>query len=774
MWKGDRRGAPCAGLVPRAAKVYIAAWQFSFQIQNKRVVPVNDRRLQIRKKLHQTYLVQAFDNADVWAGKLSVELDGVWFGAAMARAFLECDGEVKARVRVELYMAGMDLSAFRTGDVDVRLWTDVNDRGFVDERGMFRNAPGHHMPMYPVVDGYGHPVLSGNNLVFESDVLHIHHTGVFHYTAEFSADGKVASEPSKAWISVNDIALNRDGVLVISPERIRKCPTISELCVRKVGARVLEDGTFVSGTFAAAADVVARVPTDVIYLLPFFEPGFGDLHTGEDVRKGQLGSVYAVKDFFRIDPSLISSPETVDFLQLVSDGLIQDRDLREMLLPEQQRRLQKVGDFNHFRTREDLMEWVGRDRLLQLVGRAELRALVRRAHELGKQVIFDLVLMQTSRDCPLIEQHPEWYVMDESGRPKIHQIAWLVYSDVALLNLPFNKPLQNYLSSVAPFWMRACDLDGVRIDASQTVDRPFLKEIKNRINLVKPDAIVLGETLCDLNEAVDIPVDMIYALMVDFHRDAAHGNPYADFLERTFATFAPRTVAKAYFENHDSPRATRIWHERYAHLLQEHQEARTFWGAQVNGHEPARMMALLRNLQCSLINASAGTARHTNLAYALEWGSEWGEEARTDFEEPTLLHPEMQGREPHAHLFAAYGVLRDIVGQLRELQDGHIYFFRNHNPGGDAEDRVLAYARYTPQSGVLAVHNLDPCFDRHVTCPARLLPGVVLDRVDLVPVVDTYAFFFDKPERVDIALVDAGVSIRLKPLQSAVVRLSFR
>ena len=77
----------------------------------------------------------------------------------------------------------------------------------------------------------------------------------------------------------------------------------------------------------------------------------------------------------------------------------------------------------------------------------------------------------------------------------------------------------------------------VRIDASQTVDRPFLKQIKNRINMVKPDAIVLGETLCDLYDAVDIPVDMIYALLVDFHRDAGHGHQYIDFLERTFSTF---------------------------------------------------------------------------------------------------------------------------------------------------------------------------------------------------------------------------------------------
>ena len=50
--------------------------------------------------------------------------------------------------------------------------------------------------------------------------------------------------------------------------------------------------------------------------------------------------------------------------------------------------------------------------------------------------------MQTSRDCPLIDTHPEFYVRDEEGRPAIHRIAWLVYSDVALFDLAFNEPLQ--------------------------------------------------------------------------------------------------------------------------------------------------------------------------------------------------------------------------------------------------------------------------------------------------------------------------------------------
>ena len=97
--------------------------------------------------------------------------------------------------------------------------------------------------------------------------------------------------------------------------------------------------------------------------------------------------------------------------------------------------------------------------------------------------------------------------------PQIHQIAWLVYSDVALFDLVYNQPLQEYLLEIAPYWIEQCGFDGVRIDASQTIDRPFLKKLKNRIQAAAPEALLLGETLCPLTEAEDVPADAIYALL---------------------------------------------------------------------------------------------------------------------------------------------------------------------------------------------------------------------------------------------------------------------
>ena len=733
---------------------------------------MTDVRQQIRRKLHETYQVRAFDNQDVWAGNLAVELDGVSCDAIMARAAIGPERKcVAMRVTAELYLRDVDPAVVRPADIDAHLWTDVNDRGFVDERGVHHDALGRHLPMHLVTDAQGRAVPVANNLVFQSDVIRLDESGVFNYTVEFSADLKPEADPSKDWISINDISLNRDGVIVVSPEHVRSCPSITEVCVRKVGAR-FDGGSFTSGTFRDVTRALAEISTDVVYLLPFFEPGCEDSLTGEDVRKGSLGSVYAVRDFFRIDPQLVTPLTQVDILDLVAQGLVKDYDLRDLLDGRQQVRLKRMSDFNDFNSIDELTDWIGTEALTQIVGRAELRALTRRAHELGKRVIFDLVLMQTSRDCPLIGQHPEWYVLDEAGHPLIHQIAWLVYSDVALMDLPFNKPLQSYLSGVAPFWIRTCDLDGVRIDASQTVDRPFQKQIKNRINAVKEDALVLGETLCPLHEAVDVPADMIYALLVDYHRHADRAIHLTEFLEETFGCFARGTVAIAYFENHDSPRATPIWRRRFADLLAASAPLRQRWQASMPGADAALVMALLRNIQASAINATAGSASHVNLAWAVEWGTTWGEEAQTDFTNPTLLSPELAAERPRSSLHLAYRALHDLEGDLAQIRAGDIYFHRNEFEGGDPDDRVLAYTRHSDSSVTLAVHNLDPECRRRITCRLDVLPGSGRVRPKPQRIFDSYSFFVDATEPTgEVEVVGSALRIAVAPLQSLLVKV---
>ena len=91
--------------------------------------------------------------------------------------------------------------------------------------------------------------------------------------------------------------------------------------------------------------------------------------------KGSLDSVYAVRDFFQIDPELVSPLVNVDLVGLVEQGLV---------------RLGEVDDMEAFggMSTAAAERALGREALVQLVGRAELRALTRWAHALGKKVIW--------------------------------------------------------------------------------------------------------------------------------------------------------------------------------------------------------------------------------------------------------------------------------------------------------------------------------------------------------------------------------------------------
>ena len=145
-------------------------------------------------------------------------------------------------------------------------------------------------------DAEGQPVLAGNNLVLESEPIPLNTPGVFHYSVSVSADDHPISDKVRRWVSLNDIAYNQDGQIVVSDPGLRSWHSILEDCIRKVGARI-RDGCFESGKISCLTDRLDGIAEDVIHLLPFFLPGHFDLHTGEDVRKGELGSVYASKGF---------------------------------------------------------------------------------------------------------------------------------------------------------------------------------------------------------------------------------------------------------------------------------------------------------------------------------------------------------------------------------------------------------------------------------------------------------------------------------------------
>lgn len=120
------------------------------------------------------------------------------------------------------------------------------------------------------------------------------------------------------------------------------------------------------GTFAAAAGHLSRLAelgVSILWLMPVHE--IGKVH-----RKGSLGSPYAVRDYYSVNPDL----GTVD----------------------------------------------------------DLRAFVAAAHEEGMHVIVDWVANHTAWDNVLVEQHPDWYARDWKG--DLAPTPWWDWEDIVDLD----------------------------------------------------------------------------------------------------------------------------------------------------------------------------------------------------------------------------------------------------------------------------------------------------------------------------------------------------
>lgn len=117
-----------------------------------------------------------------------------------------------------------------------------------------------------------------------------------------------------------------------------------------------------AGTFAAVENDLARLENlgaDILWLMPIHP-------IGETNRKGSLGSPYAVKDYFGVNPE--------------------------------------------FGTLDDL------------------KSLVVAAHDRGMRVILDWVANHTAWDNPLVEAHPEWYQRDWKG--DFRPTPWFDWTDI--------------------------------------------------------------------------------------------------------------------------------------------------------------------------------------------------------------------------------------------------------------------------------------------------------------------------------------------------------
>lgn len=154
---------------------------------------------------------------------------------------------------------------------------------------------------------------------------------------------------------------------------------------------------------------------------------------GEKERKGSLGSYYAVKDYMNVNPE--------------------------------------------YGTMEDLKD------------------LVKTFHENGMKVILDWVANHTSRDNALINEHPNWFKHDSTGKI----LAPFDWTDVAQLD--YSKPeLHDYMIDAMKYWIDNADVDGFRCDVAGMVPTPFWNKARMELDKVKPVFMLAEAEQPDLQE----------------------------------------------------------------------------------------------------------------------------------------------------------------------------------------------------------------------------------------------------------------------------------
>jgi starch synthase (maltosyl-transferring) len=191
-------------------------------------------------------------------------------------------------------------------------------------------------------------------------------------------------------------------------------------------------------------DHAAALSFDWVYINPFHYPGFS-------------GSLYAVKDYYRLNP---------------------------LFLP---------------------VSWPSAANELD-----HLRRLAAEARSRGLRLMMDLVINHTSKDSLLAAEHPEWFRRDERGEVKSPSAidpadarrvtVWGDLAEVDNHHAPHREELWRYWETLAETFTEI-GFDGFRCDAAYQVPAELWKRLIARVRAITPDALFFAETLgCRLPE----------------------------------------------------------------------------------------------------------------------------------------------------------------------------------------------------------------------------------------------------------------------------------
>jgi glycosidase len=137
----------------------------------------------------------------------------------------------------------------------------------------------------------------------------------------------------------------------------------------------------------------------------------------------------------------------------------------------------------------------------------DLRRFVAKCHEAGIRVVLDAVFNHVGRDFFAFEDlrkhgwnspYRSWFHTD-FGRQgcfgdRFWYEGWNGHYNLIKLNLHDDKLMQ-YLSEVVRSWIREFDIDGLRFDAADVMDKQFFARMRPLCKSIKSDFWLMGEVI---------------------------------------------------------------------------------------------------------------------------------------------------------------------------------------------------------------------------------------------------------------------------------------
>lgn len=137
----------------------------------------------------------------------------------------------------------------------------------------------------------------------------------------------------------------------------------------------------------------------------------------------------------------------------------------------------------------------------------DFRHVCKTIHEAGMKIMLDGVFNHVGRgfwafrdvqekrwDSP----YKDWFHIDFGGNTNYNDgfwyESWEGCNELVKLNL-HNPAVKEHLFDAINGWVRDYEIDGLRLDVAYCLDQGFLAELRSFANQLKPDFVLMGETL---------------------------------------------------------------------------------------------------------------------------------------------------------------------------------------------------------------------------------------------------------------------------------------